>query len=173
MKSGSENRPVIKLKISKAGYLLEIAAILGLIAMWTLAVTAYINLPEIIPTHFGINGKADDWGNKTSIFILPAISSVLIIGLTILNRYPHIFNYPVNVTKENAMQLYHKATILIRIIKVFIVVLFLFIEWQVCDVSGNDQLPRWFLPIILTVPVLLPIIMSFILSNKSSSGKSG
>ncbi len=31
------------------------------------------NLPAQIPTHFGLNGEPDAWGNKNSIFVAPGI----------------------------------------------------------------------------------------------------
>lgn len=34
-------------------------------------------LPDRIPTHFGINGTADAWGNKYSILLLPVISILM------------------------------------------------------------------------------------------------
>ncbi len=33
----------------------------------------YPNLPTTIPTHFNINGEADDWGDKSTIFLGPGI----------------------------------------------------------------------------------------------------
>lgn len=38
-------------------------------------------LPDIIPTHFGITGKADDWGSKYTVFLvsLPALISLICI----------------------------------------------------------------------------------------------
>jgi uncharacterized membrane protein len=145
--------------------LLEAAAFLGLVTIWSLAVTAYINLPEIIPTHFGINGKADDWGNKVTVFILPAISMVLFIGISILNRFPHIFNYPVRVTAENANFLYSRGTRLIRIIKVSILIIMLFIEFQIYLPKGTEKVPGWFIFSILSIPVLLPIVLALTLTG--------
>jgi uncharacterized membrane protein len=171
MKSAPEIRPILKLKLTKTDYLLEAAVFIGLAAICILAITTYQSLPEIIPTHYGIKGQADDWGNKATIFILPVISLVLIIGISILNGFPHIFNHPVKVTEENALQLYRKGTQLIRIIKVFIVILFLFIEWQISNVPENNQLPIWFLPVVLIIPVILPVIMAFTMTGKTLSGK--
>jgi uncharacterized membrane protein len=171
MKPSPEIRPILKLKLTKTDYLLEAAVFIGLAAICILAITAYQSLPEIIPTHYGIKGQADDWGSKATIFILPVISLVLIIGMSVLSRFPHIFNYPVKVTEENAWQLYSRGTLLMRIIKVLIVILFLFIEWRICDVPENNQLPIWFLPVVLIIPVILPVIMAFIMTGKTLSGK--
>ena len=42
----------------------------------------YPSLPETIPTHFNIEGKADGWGSKGTMFMLPSI-----MGFTSLLSY--------------------------------------------------------------------------------------
>jgi uncharacterized membrane protein len=168
MKTASENRPILKIKLARVDILIEIIAFLLLIACWLIPALMFGKLPAIIPTHFGINGKVDDWGNRASIFILPSINLIMFIGLSILNKFPHVFNYPVKVTNENAMQLYTKSSRLIRIIKLIIDVIFLSIEWQICNVSKNATLSIWFLVLIIIIPVVLPMIMAIILTRKQS-----
>jgi uncharacterized membrane protein len=45
------------------------------------------DLPDSIPTHFGINGKPDAWGKKETIFILPLVmgSLGLFVYLLLIN----------------------------------------------------------------------------------------
>ncbi len=166
MSKSSENRPVLKPKPAKPDYVIESIAVLGLAASILIPVIAFKNLPDTIPTHYGFNGKADDWGSKTSIFILPAISMILYLSLTILNKFPHTFNYPAKITAENALRMYTMATRVLRTIKAFVILLFLFIEWQTCNVSAGSKLPSWFLPAVLIVPVMLPIVFAFLLTGK-------
>lgn len=171
MKRSTENRPKIKIPLTKSDIFFEIASAIGLIVCWLLPALMFKNLPDTIPTHFGLNGKPDDWGNKASIFILPAILTLVYFGISVLNKFPHIFNYPVQITAENAAYQYTKASRIIRLLKLLVVILFLFIEWQVCSVSINSNLPSWFLPIVIAVPVILPIAMAFILTKKPSPSK--
>jgi uncharacterized membrane protein len=171
MKPSPEVRPVLKLQLTTTDYTLEAIAILGIISLCLLAVVSYSSLSDSIPTHFNIKGQADDWGSKASIFLLPGIGLLLFTGITILNKFPHIFNYPVKVTEENALQLYTKSVRIIRILKVLVVMLFLFIEWQACKSAENAEIPAWFLPSVIIIPVLLPIAMSLFLTKTFSSGK--
>lgn len=166
MKKPEEIRPRLKLKFTVVDIILEVIGFLLLLAICAIPVLLYKTLPDAIPTHFGINGQADDWGSKNSIFLLPVISLILYAGLTFLNRFPHIFNYPVVVTEENAFRQYTKATLILRIVKLLMIMLFLFIEWLICNVNGKAGHPIWFLPLTLAVPVLLPIIMAFTLTKK-------
>jgi uncharacterized membrane protein len=169
--SSSEIRPILKTKFRKADFVLEAIAILALIAIWVFPIITYNSLPDTIPSHFGLQGKADGWGSKSGIFLLPVINILLFTGLTILSKYPHKFNYPVKVTEENAILLYNKGTRFLRILKVSVVLLFLLIESFICSSSQYKQLPIWFLPLILMVPVVLPIVLAFSFSSGFSPGK--
>ena len=171
MKPSPEVRPVLKLQPTTTDYTLEAIAILGIISLCLLAFVSYSSLPDSIPTHFNIKGQADDWGSKASIFLLPGISLLLFTGITILNKFPHIFNYPVKVTEKNALQLYTKSVRIIRILKVLVVMQFLFIEWQACKSAENAVLPSWFFPAVLIIPVFLPIATALFLTKTFSSGK--
>jgi len=171
MKPSSEIRPVLKVPLTTIDFTLEAIAILGIISLSLLAVVSYSSFPDRIPTHFDLKGRADDWGSRATVFLLPGISSVLYAGITILNMFPHTFNYPVKITEENAMQLYTKSTRIVRVLKVVVVLLFLFIEWQVCKSAENSNIPAWFLPAVLIIPVLLPIAMALFLTKTFSSEK--
>jgi uncharacterized membrane protein len=168
MKTVSENRPKLKPVSTKFDLILEIAAFLFILAIWLLPIFAYQILPETIPTHYNLKGEIDDWGSKGTIFILPSFALVLYIGLTVMNKYPQIFNYPTKVTQDNALQLYSKATRLMRIIKLLVVVLFFAIEWQICNTNENSNLPFWFLPLAIAIPVTLPIILAFSFTKKAT-----
>ncbi|MEI6062291.1 MAG: DUF1648 domain-containing protein [Bacteroidota bacterium] len=171
MKQAYEHRPVLKPVRSIPDYFLEAIALLGLLACWILPLIVFQKLPDTIPTHYGLNGQVDDWGSKWSIFILPFINLFLFTGLRILSLYPNIYNYPVKVNEENALDLYTKGSRLIRIINMIIVLVFLFIEWQICHVTANTKLPSWFLPLVIVIPIVLPVTMALALTKKSSSVK--
>jgi len=74
-------------------------------------------LPNLIPTHFGVSGLADDWSSKRWLLALPAISFVLYAILTWLGRYPHKFNYLWQITERNAQRQYYLATSVVDILK--------------------------------------------------------
>ncbi|MEP7165982.1 MAG: DUF1648 domain-containing protein [Ferruginibacter sp.] len=96
-------RPILKIKPSGTDILLDRLSSLGLIFLWIFTVVQYSKLPDTIPIHFNASGNIDNYGNKLSIFLLPAIISIVFVGLTILNKYPHIFNYIHKITAENAV----------------------------------------------------------------------
>ena len=89
-----EQRPKIKLELAIADKTIEILGWLLICAVWGLTILNYTNLPNIIPTHYNGAGVADGFGEKWMILTLPLVATVLFIGITIINKFPHIFNYP-------------------------------------------------------------------------------
>ena len=152
-------RPRIKLQLNQTDKILEIVGWISVVGIWALPLINYSILPEIIPIHFNGAGKANGFGNKTHIFILPIISTLLFIGLTILNKNPHVFNYPSQITKENAVHQYTNATRMMRVLKLVIVLLFgLIIFKTIENVNGNaDGLGTWFLPFTIGLFIILTL----------------
>ena len=158
-------RPRMKLQLNQTDKILEVLGWVSVVGIWALTLTNYSILPEIIPIHFNGAGKADGFGNKTHIFVLPIISSLLFIGFTILNKRPHIFNYPSQITKENALRQYTNATRMIRVLKLVIVLLFgLIVFREIQNVNGHaNGLGAWFLP--FTIGVFLILTLYFLMMS--------
>jgi len=163
-------RPQIKLQLNQTDKILEIVGWVSVVGIWALTLTNYSILPEIIPIHFNGAGKADGFGNKTHIFVLPIISTLLFIGLTTLNKHPHMFNYPSQITKENAVHQYTNATRMMRVLKLVIVVLFgLIVFRKIQIVNGHaDGLGTWFLPLTMGM-IFIPMLYFLIKSLKKKT----
>lgn len=154
-----EERPKTKLIPTTSDKLVDLLGWLMLLTLWAFTVINYSNLPETIPTHFNGAGEADGFGSKVSIFGLPVIATLLFIGLTVLNRYPHIFNYPSPVTQDNALRLYTLATRMLRYLKLVLVLVFGGIEFMTIQHATGKAagLSVWFLPLTLVL-IFLPLI---------------
>ena len=163
-------RPRIKLQLNQTDKILEVVGWVSVFGIWALPLINYFDLPEIIPIHFNGAGKADRFGNKTHIFVLPIISTLLFIGLTTLNKHPHMFNYPSQITKENAVHQYTNATRMIRVLKLVIVVLFgLIVFRKIQIVNGHaDGLGTWFLPLTMGM-IFIPMLYFLIKSLKKKT----
>jgi len=121
------DRPILKIKLTKFDYLLESISLLVYLGTIIYIIYYYNKLPNIIPIHFDFSGKADAFGNKSQIISIPIINTILYIGLTVLNKYPHIFNYLGEITLDNAASQYKFATRLLRFIKLIVMIVFLVI----------------------------------------------
>ena len=119
-----ETRPKIKLTLSPLDNKLELTSKIFLIVMWGLTLYTFLKLPTTIPTHFNASGQADGYGNKVTLIILPILATIIYLGLTQLNKFPHIFNYMTKITEDNAQKQYTIATRMYRFLKLSILVIF-------------------------------------------------
>lgn len=160
-----EERPKIKLIPTTADKLVDLLGWIVLLAIWGWTFSHYSTLPETIPTHYNAAGEADDFGGKTSIIRLPIIATLLFIGITVLNRYPHIFNYPTAITQDNALRLYTLATRMLRYLKLVLVLVFGGIEFMTIQHATGKAagLGGWFLPLtagLIFIPLIYFVIKS-------------
>jgi uncharacterized membrane protein len=154
-----EERPKLKIQLSPMDQVFELLGWGVLLALWVWTGTSYSNLPDTIPTHFNAAGEADGFGRKASIVGLPVIASLLYIGLTLLNRVPHSFNFPTPVTQDNALPQYTNATRMIRFLKLILVLVFAGISYQTIQQANGtgEGLGLWFLPLTLVL-IFVPLI---------------
>ena len=97
-------------------------------------------LPDEIPTHLNAAGTPDDYGAKTSLWLLPAFGAGVYALLTISVWYPHTFNYPVKITEDNAARQYLIAARMIRMLKAGIIALFAYITYNmIATTLGKAQ----------------------------------
>jgi len=155
----SEDRPRIKVGLSQIDYLIEIIALLALVVLIGYPTYVFPELPQSIPKHFNYLGQADAHGAKWMLFILPVIGTGLYILFTVLNRYPHVLNYFVPITVDNAEVQYSIVIHMLRVLKAVLMLSFLYIvDGSIKLALGSaDGLGTLFLPAFL-IAVFGPII---------------
>ncbi len=159
-------RPRINIVLSPLDNFLEITAYVLLGLMWATTAYAYFILPVTIPIHYNASGEADGYGNKMFLLLLPLIPTVIFIGISFLARYPHIFNYMVPITEENALKQYTMAVRLLRFLKLSVVLIFL-VDVLFTYIFTNDITKGpggWdivFIFLVLLAPTLFYIAKSF------------
>lgn len=161
-------RPKLTLILTPIDKIIEILCWLTLVFLWAFTLFHYSSMPEIIPTHFNVSGQADSYGSKGTIFILPIIGTILFLGLSILNLFPQIFNYPANISTENAQRQYVNATRMIRFLKFGIVLIFSLLAYLTSQgsVDKSKGIGMWFLPIIVAI-IFIPLVFFIIKAVKS------
>ncbi|MGQ2982482.1 DUF1648 domain-containing protein [Flavobacterium sp.] len=154
-----EERPVIKIHATLTDKILEAMAIVLVAVLWTMLVFGYANLPETIPIHFNGVGDPDGYGDKNTLFLLPVIGTLLYFMLTVLSTRPHIFNYPVAITPENAEKQYRISVRMMRAIKLSVLVVFCTIEYGSYRVALGKQegLGSYFIIFVLAV-IFIPML---------------
>ncbi|MEP6646056.1 MAG: DUF1648 domain-containing protein [Saprospiraceae bacterium] len=155
----TEARPKIELEITQTDRALEVAGYAALAFLWIFTIYADSNLPETIPVHFSISGEINDYGSKMTLWILPVIGTLVFGLLTILNRIPSAFNYPVKITPENAERQYKNAIQMLRSLKLCIVLVMILAIYMIYTSAKNQSAKNteWFLPVILILSFLGPI----------------
>lgn len=156
------DRPRIKIELDISDWIIEIIGLAFLVLMIGFPFYYYNQLPETFPLHFNASGEPDGFSQKNMLWTLPAIGLVLYIGMSILNRYPHLFNYPKEITEENAPRQYRIATKLIRSLNMLIAVSLFYLVLGIIQTSmyKQDGLGAYFAPIFLaTILVTIGIYM--------------
>lgn len=145
------NRPRIKLALSPTDKFLEIFGWGALCAMWILVIINYSKLPTSIPIHFNAAGVIDGYGSKSMIWGLVFVGSIMYVGMTYLNKFPHIFNYLTKITDENAFLQYTIATKMLRFIKLIIILMISYLTLKIIRIALGDAfaLNTWFTPLFL------------------------
>lgn len=147
-------RPVISLGFSPALVAVELAGAIAILVSILLIVQFWAVLPDRIPIHFGLGGLADGWGDKATIWMMPAVAAIIFGVLTAVSRYPHTFNYPVRITAENARRQYLLARSLVAWLKAEICWLFAFVvRQQILVALGNA--PKFSMELLLGIVVLI------------------
>jgi uncharacterized membrane protein len=158
MAANRKNRPTVEWKNSRTDLVAEGIALCGLLFGILLLWRYWTSLPESVPQHFGPSGKPDAWGSKQSLLILPALNTIIYVGLTILNRFPRLYNYPWEITPQNAKRQYELARSLVIWLKLGVSYTFSLIVWRTIQVAlgKSDGLGSLFMPAVLLL-VFVPI----------------
>jgi Protein of unknown function (DUF1648) len=86
-------------------HILSLAALATLLWITYAALYGPNRLTGRIPTHFGLDGQPNAWGEPKMLLMLPAVAAFLYIVMTVAGRFPNAFNYPVRVTPINRPRL--------------------------------------------------------------------
>ncbi len=161
-----ETRPEIQIKLSDFDKSLRLLSTLFLVILFCLASFVYLKSPDIIPSHFNVSGKPDDFSDKSMIFILPFIGLITYFGFNQLVKFPHIFNYPTSITKNNAERQYTLAVKMIRFLQLTVLIIFtvIILVTYLIIIGISDGLGIWFIPLFLSmvgIPILITLIQSF------------
>ncbi len=165
------NRPELALPPTAGERIAEIIGGVLISAFVVFAAVVVPRLPETVPVHFGADGRADAWGAPSSLLLLPALGVVLYLGLSVLQRYPQIYNYPTIVTRENAAALYRTGRQFVLGAKLFVTMTFAIIFYGSVSpaLGGREVLGPWFLPAVLvSLAALLGVFIARMLRVRSA-----
>ncbi len=159
--------------------------IVGVIAFWVLALATYYQLPEVIPTHFGLSGRPTSYGPSWTVFILPPAFSIspLIIMLIVryrfklVNEHPFLINLPAFYTylpyirPERRSFWVNRYFGLLLAFGTGLTYYLLALEYGICEALIIGKTPSWLLPVALGLPVMMIIVLMYYLFRLSKEMK--
>ncbi|MGE5422668.1 MAG: DUF1648 domain-containing protein [Ignavibacteriales bacterium] len=128
-------RPVLDIPLTTLERVLITLGIIAVIICFGIAMQSWPELPDSIPQHFNAAGQVDGWGDKYSLLTLPVLGLLLFALIIILGRFPHTYNYPVKITKENAPIQYQMGRTLLIWFGACIPWLFVYIVWTMVQTA--------------------------------------
>jgi uncharacterized membrane protein len=145
-----ENRPKLIIPRTFLENVLDLAGIILFIASAGSLVIQWSSIPDTVPIHFNTAGEPDGWGSKNHLWILLVVGLITWILLTIIEKFPHIYNY-LFLTAENAEQQYKNARLMINVLKNEILIFFVYMSWVSGQIANgnNNNLSLWDLPIFI------------------------
>lgn len=138
------------------GYASYLSSVFLLIYVWD-------RLPDQVPAHFNALGEVDRWGSKWMLSLLPLIGLILFIMMRLLEKYPHVHNYPERLNHSNASAFYLNSRKLINQIKNISLLFFaiLLFESIAIAMGWSGGLGKWFLPLMifgLGAPIVVALL---------------
>lgn len=161
-----DKRPKIKPVLTTADKLLNIIALLLVLSLWVLVLYRYNMLPDNIANHIGTTRNLNNNVSMSTIFKLPAIGTSLFIIFSLLNRFPHLFNYPLPITEKNAAKNYALATRTIRMLNVIFVLSILLMYYNASVSAPQSQVGKWLQLLIMLVGPFIAVAYSLIRFNR-------
>ncbi|WP_372868388.1 DUF1648 domain-containing protein [Planomicrobium okeanokoites] len=147
-----KKQPAMKIPKSLFAQFLDWLTILVFAAVVIFLITQFSALPDRVPGHYDGEGNVDRWGSKMELWILPLVGVLLWIPMTVLERYPHLFNY-LNLREDNIEAQYRNGQLMLNVLKNESVLLFSYLTFQGIRVAtgGTEALGIFFMPIFLVV----------------------
>ena len=161
------SRPKIKVKNTWVDYLMEGVSIVSITITFVIFFVYWQKYPSDIPIHYNALGEIDSYGSKWILLILPIIGFLTYLGMSILNRYPYIFNYPIEVNELNAYSLYKIGKRTVLSLKMLICLLLLYISFaQVSSLIYNRVSVKLIIIILFILFItIIPIISALKMSK--------
>ena len=149
------DRPRISIPPDLGDYVVEGISLILLLLVVYLAGQHWPQLPPRIPVHLNGAGVVDQWESRNTIWIIPGISLLIYGGFSVLQRYPHTYNYLKPITRENAFEAYRLAIKLMRFLKMACLLLFLIIQYLIIKLAIEVKPSISLLPVGLGLLFLL------------------
>ena len=136
----------IKIKRNALDVVETIVSLVSLVGVVVYLILMWSRIPAQVPAHYNAAGEVNRWGSRSGLILLPIISWLLYGLITLIERYPQVWNTGVTVTEQNRERVYRTLKNMIAVIKML--VLLLFTSMTVIS-SLALNLPIWYIGVFL------------------------
>jgi uncharacterized membrane protein len=155
----------IRMKQKKYNIFVDIICLILLIGVMIYLLLTWRSIPDRIPGHYNAAGEINRMGGKGELFATPIIGLLMYIGMTVIERFPQVWNTGVTVTKDNKERVYQVIRNMMSTLKLIVVVIFTYLP---INSSHATPLPVWFTPayVILLFGTLIFFIIKLVKVSK-------
>lgn len=121
--------------------IMEVLSFITVVGTTLYLIISWGSLPDTIPMHYDLSGEIDRWGSKGELIFLPVMMWIIYLGITLMQRFPQIWNTGVTVTPENRERVYRTLKYMVESLKLIVVVDFSLLT--IFSATGRN-LPVWF-----------------------------
>ena len=135
-------RPNLKMPLNTYEKTLQVFSFVTVNAAAFLTIMKYSSLPDVIESGDGIQKKG-------IILVIMGIMIFIYALLSVLERYPNIYNYLVKITSENMRMQYHNARMLLTVVKTGMCFIYLLLIMDMINQGKGVQMTMLPMAIVL------------------------
>ncbi|KXB03466.1 hypothetical protein AKJ47_02205 [candidate division MSBL1 archaeon SCGC-AAA261G05] len=136
--------------------------------VWTASLVAmnYNQLPDQIPTHYGVSGDPDSWGSKTTLLIYPSLQVAFLAISLVIYKYPNYANIPLTIgLKHLSKNLRERAYEIVRdvvfITMAIVTFLMLYLTRETLEVAKGQAMSINLWGVLAFLIFLAPVIVYY------------
>ena len=114
----------------------NLISLLSVVWIVLYVIITWKNIPDMIPGHYNIAGEIDKYSSKNSIWILIVVQILLFTMMSVLERFPNIWNTGVQITEENRERVYINLRNMQTYLKMMIMIYFSYMTFQ--SIGGGN-----------------------------------
>lgn len=122
-----------KTTFSKIANLISLLSVVGIVLY---VIITWKSIPDMIPGNYNIAGEIDKYSSKNSIWILIVVQILLFTMMSVLERFPNIWNTGVQITDENVERVYTNLRNMQTYLKMMIMIYFSYMTFQ--SIGGGN-----------------------------------
>lgn len=136
----------MKIKKSKYDVIINFLSLLCLVGTVIFLIISWKTIPAKIPGHYNAAGGVDKISDKSSLIWLLAVGWILFIVISVVEKFPQMWNTGVEVTEKNKEKVYRILKNMIGTVKLIIALVF---SYLTLHGAMGKNLSSLFLPVFL------------------------